>query len=130
MPQVSSSMQRPTQVLLAILAIGVWGDVTNLTFDCTYQVTDCVRIWKQESIDGTRLRESLDNFDRRPYTGRVESSQGVQRITLADENQNAQLEISDPPGRPRIPIGVNRANERESRGGNLYLTSANTNGTE
>ncbi len=85
--------------------------VTNFSFDCTYQTTDCIRIWKQESIDGARLRESFDIFDRRPYTGRVESSQGVRRITLADENQNAQLLISDPQGRPRIRIGVDKAGE-------------------
>jgi hypothetical protein len=86
-------------------------DVTNFSFDCTYQGTDCVRVWKQESTDGTRLRESFDIFDRRPYTGRVESSQGVQRITLGDENQNAQLLISDPQGRPRIRIGVDKTGE-------------------
>jgi hypothetical protein len=84
-------------------------DVTNFSFDCTYQITDCVRMWKQESIDGTRLRESFDIFDRRSYTGHVESSQGVQRITLSDENQNAQLLVSDPQGRPRIRIGVDKS---------------------
>lgn len=84
-------------------------DVTGFTFDCTYQGTDCIRMWKEESIDGARLRESFDIFDRRPYTGRVESSQGVERIALADENQNAQLLISDPQGRPRIRIGVDKA---------------------
>jgi hypothetical protein len=86
-------------------------DVTNFSFDCTYQITDCIRMWKEESIDGARLRESFDIFDRRPYTGRVESSQGVRRITLGNENQNAQLLISDPQGRPRIRIGVDKAGE-------------------
>jgi hypothetical protein len=86
-------------------------DVTNFIFDCTYQTTDCIKMVKVESTDGTRLRESFDIFDRRPYTGRVESSQGVQRITLGDENQNAQLVISDPQGRPRIRIGVDKAGE-------------------
>jgi hypothetical protein len=86
-------------------------DVTGFIFDCTYQGTDCIRIWKQESLDGTRLRESIDIFDRRPYTGRVESTQGIQRITLSDENQNAQLLISDPQGHPRIRIGVDKAGE-------------------
>ena len=83
-------------------------DVTNFIFDCTYQTTDCIKMLKQESIDGARLRESFDIFDRRPYTGRVESSQGVQRITLGDENQNARLVISDPQGRPRIRISVDK----------------------
>jgi hypothetical protein len=84
-------------------------DITGLIFDCSYQPTDCIRIWKQESTDGAKLRESFDIFDRRPYTGQVESSQGIQRITLSDENQNAQLLISDPQGHPRIRIGVDKA---------------------
>ncbi len=83
--------------------------MTNFIFDCTYQTTDCIKMVKVESTDGTRLRESFDIFDRRPYTGRVESSRGVERITLRDENQNAQLLISDPQGRPRIRIGVDKA---------------------
>jgi hypothetical protein len=86
-------------------------DVTNFNFDCTYQITDCTSVSKQESTDGTKLRESFDIFDRRPYTGRVESSQGVRRISLADENQNAQLVIADPQGRPRIRIGVDKSGE-------------------
>jgi hypothetical protein len=86
-------------------------DMTSFIFDCTYQITDCIRMTKQESTDGTRLRESFDIFDRRPYSGRVESSQGIRRITLGDENQNAQLLISDPQGRPRIRIGVDKAGE-------------------
>ncbi len=80
--------------------------MTNFSFDCTYQTTDCIRMWKLESSDGTRLRESFDIFDRRPHTGAIESTQGVQRITLRDENQNAELVVSDPQGRPRIRIGV------------------------
>lgn len=86
-------------------------DITNFSFDCTYQMTDCIRMWKEESADGTRLRESFDIFDRRPYTGRVESTQGVQRISLSDRNQNAQLVISDARGRPRIRIGVDKAGQ-------------------
>lgn len=86
-------------------------DVTGFIFDCTYQGTDCIRMWKQESIDGAHLLESFDVFDRRPFTGRVESSQGVRRITLGDENQDAQLLISDPQGRPRIRIGVDKAGQ-------------------
>lgn len=86
-------------------------DVTGFIFDCTYQGTDCIRMWKQESIDGERLRESFDIFDRRPYTGTIESTQGVQRITLSDENRNAQLLISDPQGRPRIRIAVDKTGD-------------------
>jgi hypothetical protein len=35
----------------------------------------------------------------------------VQRIALADENQKAELVISDTEGRPRIPIGVDKGGE-------------------
>jgi hypothetical protein len=84
-------------------------DVANLTFDYTYQTTDGIRIIKEESADGTRWRAGFNIFDRRPYKpGPIESSQGVQRIALADENQNAQLVISDTQGHPRIRIGVDK----------------------
>jgi hypothetical protein len=83
-------------------------EVANFSFDYTYQVTDGIRMWKQESADGARWRAGFDIFDRRPYTGASESSQGVQRITLADEDQNAQLVISDVQGHPRIRIGVDK----------------------
>jgi hypothetical protein len=86
-------------------------NVATFTFDYTYQLTDGIRIWKQESVDGEKWRAAFDIFDRRPHTGAVESSQGVQRIALADENQKAELLISDPQGRPRIRIGVDKAGE-------------------
>jgi len=86
-------------------------DVATLAFDYTHQLTDGIRIWKQESVDGANWRAAFDIFDRRPYTGAVESSQGVQRIALADENQKAELLIADPQGRPRIRIGVDKAGE-------------------
>jgi hypothetical protein len=86
-------------------------NLATMTFDYTYQPTDGIRIWKQESTDGAKWRASFDIFDRRPYTGAVESSQGVQRIALADENQKAELSISDPQGRPRIRIGVDEGGE-------------------
>ena len=38
--------------------------------------TDGIRIWKQESVDGAEWRAGFDIFDRRQYTGAVESSQG------------------------------------------------------
>ena len=86
-------------------------NIATLTFDYTHQLTDGIRIWKQESVDGAKWRAAFDIFDRRPYTGAVESSQGVQRIALADENQKAELVISDPQGRPRIRIGVDKAGD-------------------
>ena len=86
-------------------------NVATLTFDYTHQLTDGIRIWKQESVDGAKWRAGFDIFDRRLYTGAVESSQGVQRIALADENQKAELVISDPEGRPRIRIGVDEGGQ-------------------
>lgn len=68
-------------------------NVATFTFDYTYQLTDGIRIWKQESVDGEKWRAAFDIFDRRPHTGAVESSQGVQRIALADENQKAELQV-------------------------------------
>jgi hypothetical protein len=86
-------------------------EVASFSFDYGYQLTDGIRMWKQESADGARWRAGFDIFDRRPYTGAIESSQGVQRITLSDEDQNAQLVISDVQGRPRIQIGVDKGGQ-------------------
>ena len=85
-------------------------DFSNLTFDYTYQLTDGIRMIKQESPDGTRWKAGFDIFDRRAYqSGPSDSSQGIQRIALTDENQNATLVISDADGHPRIRIGVDKA---------------------
>ena len=85
-------------------------DVANLTFDYTYQTTDGVRIIKQESADGAHWKAGFDIFDRRPYKpGPIDSSQGIERIALTDENQDADLVISDVDGHPRIRIGVDKA---------------------
>lgn len=87
-------------------------DMANMTFDYTYQPTDGIYIIKRESADGTRWRAGFGISDRRPYEpGDIKSSQGIQRISLEDENQNAQLVISDPQGHPRIRIGVSKAGE-------------------
>jgi hypothetical protein len=82
-------------------------EVANLTLDYTHQLTDGIRIIKRESADGARWQAGFEIFDRRPYVpGEIESSQGVQRVALTDEDHNAQLVISDTQGRPRIRIGV------------------------
>jgi hypothetical protein len=82
-------------------------NVANLTFDYTYQLTDGIRMIKRESADGARWHAGFEIFDRRPYVaGEIESSQGVQRVALVDEDHNAQLVISDRHGRARIRIGV------------------------
>jgi hypothetical protein len=84
-------------------------EVANLTFDYTYQVTDGIRMIKQESSDGTRWKAGFDIYDRRTFQpGPIDSTQGIQRIALTDENQNAALVISDTDGHPRIRIGVDK----------------------
>jgi hypothetical protein len=87
-------------------------DIANLTFDFTYQPTDGIRIIKRESVDGKNWSAGFNILDRRPYTpGQLESSQGVQRISLEDDNQDARLIISDAEGHPRIRIGVDKAGQ-------------------
>lgn len=86
-------------------------DVANITFDFTAPRTDGIRMIKQESADGQHWQAGFNILDRRPNGSRDDSSQGGQRITLADENQNAQLLIADTAGRPRIRIGVDRNGE-------------------
>jgi len=99
-------------------------DVANQTFDYTYQPTDGVRMIKRESADGARWRAGFEILDRRPYKpGEADSSQGVQRIALADEDHNAQLVISDAQGHPRIRIGVDAT-------GNAAITMLNSDGKE
>jgi len=84
-------------------------DFANMTFDYTYQLTDGVKIIKQESPGGAHWHAGFEVFDRQPYEPANESSQGVQRIALLDEDHNAQLVISDVQGHPRIRIGVDAA---------------------
>jgi hypothetical protein len=82
-------------------------DVANMTFDYTSQLTDGIRILKRESPNGARWQAGFEIFDRRPLGSGDDSSQGIQRIALEDENHNAQLVISDAQGHARIRIGVN-----------------------
>jgi hypothetical protein len=87
-------------------------DFANITFDYTYQPTDGLYFVKRESEDGQRWQAGFGISDRRPFqAGEIESTQGVRRIWLANENQNAQLIISDQEGRPRIRVGVDAAGE-------------------
>jgi hypothetical protein len=89
-------------------------DIDNLSFDYTFQPTDGIRMWKQESPDGKRWRTAFEIFDRRPYQpGPPTSSQGIERIALSDRNEDASLVISDAQGHPRIRIGVDRAGKPE-----------------
>jgi hypothetical protein len=82
-------------------------DFTTLTFDYTYQLTDGLRMIKRESPDGSRWRAGFEIFDRRPSgPGADVSSQGIERVSLHDEDRDARLVISDVAGHPRIRIGV------------------------
>lgn len=98
-------------------------DVANMTLDYTYQLTDGVRIIKQESPGGTHWHAGFEVFDRQPYEPANESSQGVQRIALLDEDHDAQLVISDVQGHPRIRIGVDAT-------GTPAITMLNSDGKE
>lgn len=81
-------------------------------FDYTHQITDGIGLVKRESEDGESWETGLFLSDRRPYApGDVTSSQGVERIWLANRDGDAALEISDPEGRPRIRIGVDANGE-------------------
>jgi hypothetical protein len=82
---------------------------TALIFDYDYQPTDGIWMSRLESFDGKHWKAGFSIHDRRPYhPGNIKSSQGIERISLADQNHNAQLVISDPKGRPRIRIGVDK----------------------
>jgi ABC-type amino acid transport substrate-binding protein len=85
---------------------------TMFIFDFTHQLTDGIGIMKQEKQDGSGWKAGLFVRDRRPYEpGTVTSTQGTERIWLANEDQDASLIIADPQGRPRIRIGVDAAGE-------------------
>lgn len=85
---------------------------TALIFDYTHQITDGVGIIRRESDDGKQWKAGFFVADRRPYQpGDIESSQGVERISLANEDKTAALVISDQEGRPRIRIGVDENNK-------------------
>jgi hypothetical protein len=82
-------------------------EVANQIFDYGYQPTDGIKMIKRESADGAHWEAGFEIYDRRPYKpGEIESTQGVQRVALVDEDHNAQLVISDVQGHPRIRIGV------------------------
>lgn len=81
-------------------------------FDYTHQITDGVGMINRESDDGERWEAGFFVTDRRPYKpGDIESSQGVERIWLRNEDKDAALVIADPEGRPRIRIGVDASGE-------------------
>jgi hypothetical protein len=56
-----------------------------------------------------RVASSPDTGPLAYKPGDADSTQGVQRITPADEDHNARLAISDVHGHPRIRIGVDAA---------------------
>jgi hypothetical protein len=85
--------------------------MSGLIFDYGHQPTDGIGIVKQETADGSGFVAGLSVADRRPYKpGDIESSEGVSRIWLANENREAKLELNGTDGRPRIRIGVDAEN--------------------
>ncbi|MEO1044096.1 MAG: hypothetical protein AAFX04_01510 [Pseudomonadota bacterium] len=87
-------------------------DQSALIFDYNYQLTDGIGIIKQEAQDGSGWKSGFFISDRRAYApGTITSSQGVERIWLANEDKTASLEITDPEGRPRIRIAVDSEGE-------------------
>jgi hypothetical protein len=83
-------------------------DQTALVWDYTHQPTDGIAIGKFETAN--RWQAGLSINDRRPYhPGPIHSSQGVERVWLGDQNQDAQLVLSDAQGHARIRIGVDHA---------------------
>lgn len=80
-----------------------------LIFDYDYQPTDGISMGIHESSDGKHWGSGFVIYDRRPYNpGPISSTQGVKRISLADNNQDAELVIYDTKERPRIRIGVGK----------------------
>lgn len=97
---------------LGIAPVPAWhgapnGKVRMITFDFTHQITDAVRLGTYESDDGTAWEGGLTVYDRRPFSpGPIESSQGIRRIYLGTQNEDAGLVILDSEERERIRIGV------------------------
>jgi hypothetical protein len=80
-----------------------------MVFDYTHQPTEGIAMGKRESLDGKTWSTGLSISDRRPYhPGPIKSSDGVERVSLQDENHDAALVISDPQGHPRIRLGVDK----------------------
>jgi hypothetical protein len=102
---------------VAVAQVSGWsgapeGRVRMITFDFTHQITDAVSVGTYESGDGEVWKGGLAVYDRRPYVpGPIESSQGVERVFLGTQNQDAGLVIHDPQGRERIRIGVDADGE-------------------
>lgn len=82
-------------------------DMVALILDYGYQPTDGIGIVKIESADGKSYAAGLTVADRRPYVaGPIESSEGISRIWLGNQNRNAALEVTDSKGNTRIRVGV------------------------
>lgn len=80
-----------------------------LIFDYNAQPTDGIGLVKTENADGSRFAAGLTVADPRPFKpGPIESSEGISRIWLGNQDKDARLEIYDTQGRPRVRIGVGR----------------------
>ena len=93
-----------------------------MIFDYTHQPTDGIGMVTNESADGKSWSAGFSIADRRPYhEGPITSSEGVERVSLQNENHDAALVISDPQGHPRIRLGV-------GSDGQPYFEMLNANG--
>jgi hypothetical protein len=94
-----------------VTATAAWGRYAALIFDYTTPLTDGVGIFRIESVDGKTYSAGLSVVDRRPHAlAENENNQGVERAKLETKNGDAELVISDTEGKPRILLGVDRAN--------------------
>jgi len=105
-------------------AKAAWGRSAALIFDYTNPPTDGVGIFRIESVDGKTYSAGLSVVDRRPHAlAENENSQGVERAKLETKDGDAELVISDTEGKPRVLLGVDRANtprlEIRDPGGNV-----------
>ncbi len=68
--------------------------MSGLILDYGYQPTDGVGIVKFESADGKEYMVGFSIADRLPYVpGEIKTSEGVSRLWLANESQNAKTRV-------------------------------------
>lgn len=80
-----------------------------LILDYGVQPTDGIGLMKTESPDGKSYSAGLVVADRLPYMpGEIRTSEGVSRIWVGNQSQNASMELSDTKGNTRIRIAVGR----------------------
>ena len=82
-----------------------------LILDYGVQPTDGIGLMKSETPDGKSYMAGLIVSDRLPYVpGEIKTSEGVSRIWVGNQSQDASLELSDTEGNTRIRIAVGKDN--------------------